>query len=51
MPAGGKNFQQAYNVQAGDDMESFQWVDTKDIKKYKLNRPTQILFRKLGYLK
>ncbi|MBI4170412.1 MAG: NUDIX domain-containing protein [Candidatus Aenigmarchaeota archaeon] len=38
-------------LKAGDDMKSFQWVDVKDIKKYKLNKPTQTLFKKLGYIK
>jgi len=41
--AGGK-------LAAGDDMAHFEWVDSKVLKKYRLNRPTKILLKKLGYL-
>lgn len=41
--AGGK-------LRAGDDMKHFEWVNIKNISNYNLNKPTKILFKKLGYL-
>lgn len=38
-------------LRAGDDMHKFEWVDIKNLSKYNLNKPTKILFKKLGYLK
>ena len=37
-------------LQTGDDIHHLEWVDVKDLKKYKLNKPTKVLFKKLGYL-
>ena len=39
------------NLKAGDDMHTFEWIDIKDLSNQKLNKPTKILFKKLGYLK
>ena len=39
------------NLKAGDDMQTFDWVDIKNLSNYNLNKPTKILFKKLGYLK
>ncbi len=39
------------NINPGDDMKNFEWVDLKKLSKYNLNRPTKILFKKLGYIK
>ena len=34
----------------GDDMHHFEWVDKDKLLEYKLNKPSKILLKKLGYL-
>ncbi len=35
---------------ANDDIRELEWVDIRDLNKYKLNRPSKILFKKLGFI-
>ena len=34
----------------GDDIYHLEWVDVKSISGYNLNKPTKILFEKIGFL-
>lgn len=38
------------DVRPGGDMNNFQWVDVSRLSEFNLNKPTEILFEKLGYL-
>lgn len=38
-------------TQTSDDLYKVEWVNLKDLKKYKLTPPSIKLFKKLGYLK
>ena len=33
----------------GDDIHNGKWIDKKDLAKFNLNRPTEKLFKRLGY--
>jgi len=34
----------------GDDIHNGKWIDKKDLAKFNLNRPTEKLFKRLGYI-
>ena len=35
-------------IMSGDDIEHLEWVKKSDLEKYKLNKPTKKLFKKIG---